>query len=240
MPLAINSTGQIAFSANTTDGLGGIWGTDLAGHLRSVVHSGDTIQIAPGDFRVVAVLSFLGGTGNADGRASGLSDNGDVAFWAGFTDGTSGMFVSDALTVPEPAALTLLAMGGRVCSSRHTSAIAAQIAREQQPLKSSSIQFNRASSVGGRRRWLVMTGLLLRRFAFLPQPLDFLRQGFDYRVGLALLAVALFDFGLQAIDHLLERGKLGLEHSQLVERHSRGSVVRLLRATESSITRLRC
>ncbi len=46
-PLSLNSTGQVAFFANTTDGSGGIWGTDLAGHLQSVVHSGDTIQIAP-------------------------------------------------------------------------------------------------------------------------------------------------------------------------------------------------
>ena len=109
--MALNTAGQLAFLSILTDGSTGIWGTDLGGNLREVVHSGDILQLAPGDARTVIGLSFLGGSGNSDGRPSGFSDNGQVTFWASFADGSSGIFVSNALTVPEPATSTLACLG---------------------------------------------------------------------------------------------------------------------------------
>jgi len=108
-PLSINEAGQVVFQSSLRgfDYFGGLWGTDRAGTLREIVRNGDVLQVAPGDFRTVAGISFLGGSGNSDGRPSGFSDNGQVAFWASFTDGSSGVFVSDALTVPEPGTLAL-------------------------------------------------------------------------------------------------------------------------------------
>jgi hypothetical protein len=111
--LAMNGAGQIAFSAALSDDTVGIYGTDRAGQLREVIRVGDTIQVAPGDFRTITALSFLGGSGNADGRPDGLSDNGQVAFWAAYSGngGGFGMFVSNALAVTEPSSLMLVVLG---------------------------------------------------------------------------------------------------------------------------------
>ncbi|HVU86542.1 MAG TPA: PEP-CTERM sorting domain-containing protein [Pirellulales bacterium] len=109
--LAMNDAGQVAFTATLSDNSTGIFGTDRAGQLREIVRPGDTIQVAPGDFRTVLGISFLGGSGNADGRPDGLSDNGQVAFWAVYSGGGSGIFVSNALAVPEPSSLLLVATG---------------------------------------------------------------------------------------------------------------------------------
>jgi hypothetical protein len=109
--MALNSHDQLAFFSQLSNGGAGIWGTDLGGHLREVVQTGDVLQIAPGDTRTVASIDFLGGSDNSDGRPSGFSDNGQVTFWAEFSDGSTGIFVSEALTVPEPGTWTLACLG---------------------------------------------------------------------------------------------------------------------------------
>ena len=120
--MALNAHGQIAFQSPLTDASLGIWGTDTGGHLREVVRTGDLLQLAPGDARTVAALSFLGGSGNADGRPSGFSDNGDVTFWASFTDGSSGVFVSNVLATPEPGTLVLAGLATATILGARTSA----------------------------------------------------------------------------------------------------------------------
>ncbi|MCI0335644.1 MAG: hypothetical protein L0228_20740 [Planctomycetes bacterium] len=126
-PAVLNAAGQIAFRAHlalppppprggtasgpeevsssivdsTNDG--GIWTTDLSGTLHLIVREGDLLEVAPSDFRRIASLDFIGGTGNGDGLPSGFNDLGQLAFHARFTDGSSGIFVSNAVAVPEPA-----------------------------------------------------------------------------------------------------------------------------------------
>ena len=46
-----------------------------------------------------------------DGRRSGFNDRGQLAFWAQFTDGTEGVFVTNLVAVPEPSGCYLLALG---------------------------------------------------------------------------------------------------------------------------------
>jgi hypothetical protein len=53
----------------------------------------------------VSGIGFTSATGNADGRPSGFNDLGQISFVAFFTDGTSGVFVSRAVAVPEPSTL---------------------------------------------------------------------------------------------------------------------------------------
>jgi hypothetical protein len=115
----LNAAGQTAFNAQLigSDGVSagsGIWATDRSGVLQLVARRGDLLEVAPGDFRTISLLTFLGdrdshSTGNSDGRPSAFNNLGQVAFSAIFTDGTSGIFVSNRVAVPEPSTFLLAA-----------------------------------------------------------------------------------------------------------------------------------
>jgi hypothetical protein len=122
----MNSAGEIAFYAPLRVGEGGVteennaalWAQDINGILRLIVREGDEFDVdnGPGvDVRVFSDFSihssgiFLGGgSGNQDGRPSYFNDRGQLAFWASFTDGGSGVFISDVVAVPEPSARVFL------------------------------------------------------------------------------------------------------------------------------------
>ena len=116
---SFNAAGQTAFMAAgyrlenevVVENAFGIWGQDRAGMLRLVAQVGQNLEIGPGDEREIASLAFASNTGGEDGKPRGLNDLGQVVFRAAFTDGSSGIFVSDALTAPEPCcgAMLLLA-----------------------------------------------------------------------------------------------------------------------------------
>lgn len=120
-PPAINAAGQVALLATLRGPDVGaslnraIVGLDRSGQLRTVVREGDAIDVSndPGDpdLRILQSISFHGGYGNDDGRASAFNDLGQIAFIARFTDGSSGVFVSDVLTIPEPDAAAVAAWG---------------------------------------------------------------------------------------------------------------------------------
>jgi hypothetical protein len=102
-PPVLNAAGQVAFSA-TLSGVGvtalnnlGIWGNDEQGVVKLIARTGDLLEVAPSDFRTISILEFVGKTGNGDGRPSGFNDAGQVAFYAGFTNGTGGVFVSNVV-----------------------------------------------------------------------------------------------------------------------------------------------
>ena len=96
----LNSAGQTAFRADLT-GSGvdstnnrGIWATDWTGILQLIARRGELLEVAPGDFRTLSDLDFVTGTGNGDSRPSGFNNLGQLVFWASFTDGSQGVFVS--------------------------------------------------------------------------------------------------------------------------------------------------
>lgn len=106
---AFNSRGQVAFAAIVADShsgepLGmGIWAQDLKGTLHSIVQTGDVLEVAPSDFRVVANANFETAAYQiTGGHSPAFNDRGQLAFRAKFTDGTYGVFISDAVAVPEP------------------------------------------------------------------------------------------------------------------------------------------
>jgi hypothetical protein len=99
----LNDAGQVAFRS-TLVGSGvdstndrGIWATDQSGELQLLARTGDLLEVAPGDFRTIGALEFVGATGNSDGRASAFNNLGQLVFWASFTDGSEGVFVSNAV-----------------------------------------------------------------------------------------------------------------------------------------------
>lgn len=118
---SLNGRGQFAFTAFLADleaaDANGVWVHDIDGVLRAIVRSGDAIEVAPGDVRTVSSVKFIEGSGNEDGRHSAFNDRGQLAFQASFTDGTQGIFVTDVVAIPEPAAwiLALLAIGAVRC-----------------------------------------------------------------------------------------------------------------------------
>jgi hypothetical protein len=99
----LNSAGQIAFRAALNgSGIGssndrGIWATDLTGILQLIARVGDQLEVTPGDFRMLRDINFSSASGNSDGRPSGFNNIGQLAFWASFTDGSQGVFVSNAV-----------------------------------------------------------------------------------------------------------------------------------------------
>jgi hypothetical protein len=128
--LVLNDAGRLSLFAQLQTGSGGvtlandigIWAEDLAGVLRLIVREGDLLEVLPGDFRTVSSLSMRGGTGGDSGQGSGFNNAGQVAFIANFTDGTSGVFVSDVGTIPEPRTLVLgmaCALWGAMIRRRH-------------------------------------------------------------------------------------------------------------------------
>jgi hypothetical protein len=99
--VSLNSAGQVAFRATLSPSLvapesEGIWATALGGVLKLIARKGQAIEVAPGSTKTIASLSLNSGT-NEDGHGSAFSDRGELAFAATFTDGSSGVFVSDAV-----------------------------------------------------------------------------------------------------------------------------------------------
>ncbi len=84
--LILNGAGQAAFHATLAgSGVGasnqeGIWAQDISGLLKLIVREGDLLDVDDGpgtDFRTIEHLaSFIGGTGNEDGRPSGFYELG--------------------------------------------------------------------------------------------------------------------------------------------------------------------
>jgi hypothetical protein len=116
--LRMNASGQIAFTA-FLKGSGvvpfendiGIWASDPAGAVQLIARTGDMLEVGPGDFRTIEDLSVVENVaGNGDGRPSGFNNRGQLVFWASFSGGGQGIFVSNRAAVPEPAPLALLAV----------------------------------------------------------------------------------------------------------------------------------
>ncbi|MCA9239607.1 MAG: hypothetical protein KDA37_05385 [Planctomycetales bacterium] len=109
-----NAAGQVAFYGTLAGpnvelaNDGGVWATDLDGQLHLIVREGQEIEVRPGDLRVVDFISTLPLLlGNGSNALEGLGDSGHIAFRAFFTDGTTGVFVSNLVALPEPSALVL-------------------------------------------------------------------------------------------------------------------------------------
>ncbi|MAT70694.1 MAG: hypothetical protein CMJ58_14360 [Planctomycetaceae bacterium] len=117
--IAINDAGRVAFGA-TFYGEGvdaservGIYAEDRSGRLRLIVRTGDVLDVDDGpgaDLRTVKAVNFLSNIAAGYQPHDGFNDAGYLAFSAEFTDGTSGVFVSSAATVPEPAGADLVSI----------------------------------------------------------------------------------------------------------------------------------
>ena len=92
----------MAFPATLTDlqsgaNTGSLWATDLDGNLVMVARSGQDLEVAQGDVRTISSLSMVAHHGDDDGRPRSMNDLGQIVFSASFTNGTSGIFLSNAV-----------------------------------------------------------------------------------------------------------------------------------------------
>ncbi|HEY1603841.1 MAG TPA: choice-of-anchor tandem repeat NxxGxxAF-containing protein [Pirellulales bacterium] len=88
-----------------------ILGEDSLNHIVVIARPGDVLEVAPGDFRTIASVELYHG-GETGGGPTPIDNQNQVGFSATFTDGSSGIFISNALTAPEPSTLILAAFGG--------------------------------------------------------------------------------------------------------------------------------
>jgi hypothetical protein len=100
----INNSGQLGFIARLT-GPGvnhdSFWATDRHGVLHLIAREGELLEVAPGEFRTISNL----------GAASPEFNNlGQVAFHAAFSDGSSGIFVSNLVAILEPGSIALVSL----------------------------------------------------------------------------------------------------------------------------------
>lgn len=98
----VSADGRGVFTARLagTDDTG-IWGEDVDGTLRLIAKHGDEVRLPSGE---VTQLRFP----RVD---EGVGPNGHVAIYASLTSGQIGLFVSDAIAVPEPFGASALACG---------------------------------------------------------------------------------------------------------------------------------
>ncbi|WP_425399282.1 DUF7453 family protein [Aeoliella sp.] len=132
-PVSTNRLGQTAFEAWLTQpltdrrGRTAIFAEDIRGNLQLIVAAGEEMNVSDDpfvqDLRTVTRLVMTEQSGNADGRRSGFNDLGQLAFYAEFTDGSSGFFVANAVAVAEPSSIvtTTIAVACFVvaCMSSH-------------------------------------------------------------------------------------------------------------------------
>ena len=115
----INGNGRTSFQAfldgpsvNTSNN-SALFVEKASGQVTLIARKGDLLDVEDGpgvDLRTITDLSMGVNTGNEDGRSQTLNSLGQVTFWAQFSDGSQGLFLSNVGVVPEPSTLTLLMM----------------------------------------------------------------------------------------------------------------------------------
>lgn len=113
--LGLNKQSQVAFFSELAgpgvdaSNKAGIWAQDVNGNLQLIVRTGDLLDVSDDasnpDLRTVAFLQPF------QSSEWSLNDNGEIGFFARFTDSSEGLFVSSAVAVPEPASAIALAFG---------------------------------------------------------------------------------------------------------------------------------
>lgn len=101
--MGLNKRGQVVLLVG--DGsYTGIWATDINGELKMIAHGNEMMDVDNGsgfDWRVPTNIWMADGFSDSSEESAAINDRGQVAFVATFSDGTSGVFVSDVVATPD-------------------------------------------------------------------------------------------------------------------------------------------
>jgi hypothetical protein len=127
----VNSSGALAFTSllkgtGVTNANNKAIYAEFGGVLTLVVREGDQLEVLPGVFKTIESLGSTGGfentpplflsAGATDGQSRLWNDSGKLVFFASFTDGSQGIFITPP--VPAPAAGGVLAACGILATRR--------------------------------------------------------------------------------------------------------------------------
>ena len=104
----LNDADQIAYRSGSS-----LYASDRTGTFQRIAGPGDLLEVAPGDFRTISSVglgSYYPISEPRPNNSTAFNNRGQLVFWATFTDGTSGIFVSNRVAIPEPSTLALGAM----------------------------------------------------------------------------------------------------------------------------------
>ena len=91
-----------------------------AGQIYLVAREGDLLDVAPGpavDLRQMTYVDSVGNSGNTRQRHS-LTNNGEALFFATFSDNSSGLFLTAAISEPTTLILLVLSIPATLCPRR--------------------------------------------------------------------------------------------------------------------------
>jgi hypothetical protein len=120
----LNAAGQVAFISGLSgpgfnnSNSGGIWIVDKAGLPQQILRIGQQLEVAPGVFRTVADFRMAHDGGSDDVSFSSFNALGQVAFFATFTDNTTGLFVSAPAAPERSTSVLLIIAAGAWCFRR--------------------------------------------------------------------------------------------------------------------------
>ena len=124
-PLLLNGNGQAAFQTGlmgpdiTDENASAIFAQYLGGNLHLIARTGDTLNVSDNpempDHRTVSRLDIAW---DESRPGKGFNELGQLAFFARFTDGSEGIFVSDLVAVPEPTTALLLTFAVLTAAAR--------------------------------------------------------------------------------------------------------------------------
>jgi hypothetical protein len=107
--MTFNNLGQVSFLQEARDA---IWAYDHKGTITLIAEVGQAVDVDPGvgtEFRTFGRFRMLTASSGADNGRSGLNDQGQIAFYAELSGSYPGIFLSNAVAVPEPASAAIIA-----------------------------------------------------------------------------------------------------------------------------------
>jgi len=99
---SVNDLGQVAFLAVLSDGTAGIFATDLSGVARLIARIGGSVEVSPGDFRVITSNNLQEPIVFHSDRRTGAAFNarGELIYKLAFTDNTRALMLADVAELP--------------------------------------------------------------------------------------------------------------------------------------------